>query len=188
MIITESEAKEISQILEGLASDPRVLSMTKVKQHKNTTTYDHVVNVVAMCYILNKRLRINQDIRQLIIGAFLHDYFLYDWRENDIGMQGFRHGFAHPSIAMQNATRDFNINSKVKNIIYQHMWPYTPTQLPKCREAWIVVMADKICAIRELLSKKSIYLVIPENIENVNYLQSKPNIKLVTYLRETKAA
>lgn len=68
------------------------------------------------------------------------------------------------------------------------MWPYTPTQLPKCREAWIVVMADKICAIRELLSKKSIYLVIPENIENVNYSQSKPNIKLVTYLRETKAA
>ena len=35
------------------------------------------------------------------------------------------------------------------------MWPYTPFKLPKCREAWLVVLADKVCAIQELMGSGS---------------------------------
>lgn len=150
MAITDSDAEEISYVLEGIAADPRVQYMNTVKQHRTTTTYDHVVNVVVVAYLLNKHLRLHQDIKDLLVGAMLHDYFLYDWRNNNIGMTGFNHGFQHPQIAMNNAVRDFNVDDKVQNIISQHMWPYTITKIPRCREAWIVTAADKICAVKEL--------------------------------------
>ena len=37
-----------------------------------------------------------------------------------------------------------------KNVIVRHMFPLTPIP-PKCREAWIVCMADKYCSARETM-------------------------------------
>ncbi len=39
---------------------------------------------------------------------------------------------------------------RVKNIIIRHMFPLTLVP-PTCTEAWIVCIADKICAIEETL-------------------------------------
>lgn len=151
MAISETDAKDIKEILQSLATDPRVLRMDMVKQHRTTTTYQHVLNVAVTCYVLNKILHANSDVNDLLTGAILHDYFLYDWRNNDKGVTGFQHSYKHPSIALRNAEKDFEIDDKVKNIIESHMWPYTPFKIPKCREAWLVVLADKICAIEELM-------------------------------------
>lgn len=59
MAITDSDAEEIRYVLEDIAADPRVQSMNKVKQHRTTTTYTHVVNVVVVAYLLNKYLRLH---------------------------------------------------------------------------------------------------------------------------------
>ena len=59
MAITDSDAEEISYVLEVIAADPRVQYMNTVKQHRTTTTYDHVVNVVVVAYLLNKHLRLH---------------------------------------------------------------------------------------------------------------------------------
>ena len=120
------------------------------KQHRTSTTYTHVVNVAILSYIINKQFNLDQNIEDLIAGAYLHDYFLYDWRDKAKRIDKFKHGFKHPDIAMDNATKDFKINNKVRNIIYQHMWPYTITKIPKYREQFIVQLADKICAIEEI--------------------------------------
>lgn len=78
MAITEQDAEKIKEILQDIAKDPRVLRMDMVKQHRTTTTYQHVLNVAVTCYALNKMFRINSDVKDLLIGAILHDYFLYD--------------------------------------------------------------------------------------------------------------
>lgn len=155
MAITEQDAEKIKEILQDIAKDPRVLRMDMVKQHRTTTTYQHVLNVAVTCYALNKMFRINSDVKDLLIGAILHDYFLYDWRQNNVGVTGFQHSYKHPEIALRNAEKDFEIDDKVKNIIASHMWPYTPFKLPKCREAWLVVLADKVCAVQELMGSGS---------------------------------
>ena len=83
----------------------------------------------------------------LVIGALLHDYFLYDWH----GGEGRHlHGFTHPECAFRNAEKDYTLSPRVKNIIVRHMFPLTPIP-PTCTEAWIVCIADKICAIEETL-------------------------------------
>ena len=52
--------------------------------------------------------------------------------------------------AKRNAEMDYTLSPRVKNIIARHMFPLTPVP-PTCTEAWIVCIADKICAIEETI-------------------------------------
>jgi hypothetical protein len=81
-------------------------------------------------------------------GALLHDYFLYDWHEKDGGHR--LHGFRHPAFALYNASKDFSLNRKERNIIARHMFPLTVLP-PRCLEAWIVCFVDKYCAFSETM-------------------------------------
>lgn len=45
-----------------------------------------------------------------------------------------------------------DINENVENIIESHMFPLTITKIPKSKEAFIVSLADKICAVKENLN------------------------------------
>ena len=53
-----------------------------------------------------------------------------------------------PIYAADNSARTFDISEKEWNAILTHMFPLGP--VPKNREAWIITMADKICASLEL--------------------------------------
>ena len=82
--------------------------------------------------------------------AFI-DYYLYDWHDPN---KGFRwHGFKHHRFALQNAERDFVLSKRERNIIRSHMFPLTFWCLPKCREAWLVTLSDKLVATEETLMK-----------------------------------
>jgi uncharacterized protein len=128
-------------------NDERILRMRKYIQHGNISTYDHVKRVAETSYMLNHRFRCKANDHELIKGAFLHDYFLYDWHERMSPL----HGFYHPKAALKNAERDFTLSEREKNIIRSHMWPLTLGNIPRCREAWIVSAADKICSLKETL-------------------------------------
>ncbi|MBO4323332.1 MAG: HD family phosphohydrolase, partial [Clostridia bacterium] len=79
------------------------------------------------------------------------DYFLYDWHK--LPKFSF-HGYTHAKKAMENASKDYDLNEKEKNIIYSHMFPLNLFHFPKCKEAWIVLWQDKICAIKETVNER----------------------------------
>ena len=122
-------------------------------QHGTTTVYKHSRNVAYYSlYIAQKlenRFRIKFNYDNLIVGAFLHDLFLYDWHENDPTHR--LHGFTHPLTASINAKKMCNVDEEVVRIIKSHMWPLTLTRVPKSREAFLVCMADKIMATKEFI-------------------------------------
>ena len=60
------------------------------------------------------------------------------------------HGFYHPGIALRNASAEYRLTPRERDIIKKHMWPLTVVP-PMCREAWIVTMADKWCSTLETL-------------------------------------
>lgn len=64
------------------------------------------------------------------------------------------HGFKHPLIARYNADAVFKLNEKERNIIQTHMWPLTITQLPHCREAYLVCLADKMSSSWETVMER----------------------------------
>lgn len=51
---------------------------------------------------------------------------------------------------MRNASREYRLTEREKEIIRKHMWPLTVVP-PTCREAWIVTAADKWCSMLETL-------------------------------------
>lgn len=119
-------------------------------QHGTVTVNAHCINVAKHSLMLADKLKVRINQRELIRGALLHDYFLYDWHDKDHINPLRLHGFFHPGRALQNATRDFELTDREKDIIRKHMWPMTVIP-PMCREAWIVTAADKWVSLLETL-------------------------------------
>ena len=120
-------------------------------QHSNVSVMKHSMKVAYTGLWIAHKFKIKCNRSDLVRGALLHDYFLYDWHDDDHrGIQNL-HGFYHPGVALKNAMAEYELTDKQKNIISSHMWPLTLTRVPKCKEAWIVTAADKYVSTIESL-------------------------------------
>lgn len=115
-------------------------------QHGTTTLYQHCISVAYRSIIIASKFNLDVDMRSLVRGALLHDYYLYDWHNKEVRAK--LHGFHHPRIACENAMRDFELNRIEQDIVCKHMFPLTPKP-PRYKEAWIICVADKACSLQE---------------------------------------
>ena len=138
----------LADTIRELAMQGRFYEEKEAMQHGSTTIYRHSVHVAYVSLFLMEKWQFPMDDASLVKGALLHDYFLYDWHEKDGGHR--LHGFRHPAFALYNASKDFSLNRKEKNIIARHMFPLTVLP-PRCLEAWIVCFVDKYCAFSETM-------------------------------------
>ena len=119
-------------------------------QHGTMPVHRHCIDVAEKSIAISKFLRIPCNEREMVRGALLHDYFLYDWHDKSRENYQRLHGFYHPGIALRNASMEYELTLREKDIIKKHMWPLTVVP-PLCREAWIVTTADKYCSLLETL-------------------------------------
>lgn len=119
-------------------------------QHGTMPVYRHCLDVAKQSIQINKALGLGCSERDLIRGALLHDYFLYDWHDKNRENYQKLHGFYHPGIALKNARKEYHLTRREEDIIKKHMWPLTLVP-PLCREAWVVTAADKYCSLLETL-------------------------------------
>ena len=150
--LTPAQEARMYEILRGIADDPHALEMQQFIQHGTVTTYEHCLRVTRIAYWLNLHWHCHADEVSLVRGAFLHDFYLYDW--HNCSNITHWHGFKHPLIARYNADAVFQLNNKERNIIQTHMWPLTITQLPRCREAYLVCLADKMSSSWETVMER----------------------------------
>lgn len=125
----------------------RILESKQYIQHGNTSVLEHSISVAYVSYRFALIFRIKINGREMIRGALLHDYFLYDWHEKDSAHR--LHGFRHPYFALENANRDFELSDIEKDIIKRHMFPLVPIP-PRYLESMIVCFADKLCTVFEV--------------------------------------
>lgn len=144
--------REIQRQIEAEAQDilksKNFSRMKEYIQHGNVTVNSHVLNVARYSIALSENLHIPCSRREMIRGALLHDYFLYDWHIPDNENPHKLHGFYHPGVALRNAAKEYRLTDRERDIIRKHMWPLTLIP-PGCREAWIVTTADKWCSLME---------------------------------------
>ena len=119
-------------------------------QHGTMPVHRHCLDVAKQSIKINKALGLGCKERDLIRGALLHDYFLYDWHDKHRENYRKLHGFYHPGIALKNARKEYHLTRREEDIIKKHMWPLTVVP-PLCREAWVVTAADKYCSLLETL-------------------------------------
>lgn len=144
----------VSYCLRNLSEKSKLRRMGRFIQHGNTTCLKHTIAVAYYSVKLANFLGIEYNKRDLIRGALLHDYFLYDWHD---GARGRKiHGFTHPTAALLNAERDYLLTDIERDIIKKHMFPLTVVP-PMCREAWIVCAVDKLCSLYETFKRQNAY-------------------------------
>lgn len=139
---------QVLQLAEKLEGESRLGMERRYYQHGVTTIFQHSINVACVSCKIAEKYHLDVDYYALIRGALLHDYFLYDWHVKDRSHRF--HGFTHPRRALENADKEFQLTETERNMIYCHMFPLTPIP-PSTQEAWIVCVADKICALSETM-------------------------------------
>lgn len=149
-----SALDEVERAALALERDGRLGLTRGFIQHGAVSVYEHVRSVARASSAIASALEragVRVDRTSLIRGALLHDYFLYDW--HDVDPSHRLHGFTHPACALARAEEDFEFTERERNIIARHMFPLVPVP-PTCREAWIVCMADKWCALYETVAAR----------------------------------
>ena len=123
--------EDIKEILKELDEQGRMKYTQRYMQHSDISVYKHCISVAYTSVELAERFSLNVNRKELIRGALLHDYFLYDWH----------------------AKNDFELTRREENIISRHMFPLNIVP-PMCKEAWLVCLADKICASKETIVRR----------------------------------
>lgn len=149
-----------TKLINKMLNNKEIQKMKQHKHHGQISTFDHTLDVLWVSLVIASILKLDHTtMTNIIIGSILHDFYLYDWHT---GTHRFRkdgiHGWSHPKTSLRNAKEYFNINKKQENIIRSHMFPLTLFHMPICKEAWIVTLSDKYCAIYEYLTNHTIKL------------------------------
>ena len=142
---------EVAVVARQLEATGRLGLTREFMQHGSVSVYAHVYAVACASLGLADalaRVGVSCDRASLVRGALLHDYFLYDWHVP--GPKNRHHAVCHPFVALANAEEDFELSARERNIISRHMFPLVILP-PTCREAWLVCIADKWCALHETL-------------------------------------
>lgn len=141
----------IKTYADDILNHENILSQKKYIQHGKISIYEHTYKVTIEALKLSEKLKLNVDKKSLVRGCLLHDYFLYDWHENDKSHR--LHGFSHAKRALDNAKKDFELNKIEGNMIYTHMFPLN-LRIPKYKESMLLCLADKISAVKETIYRK----------------------------------
>ena len=121
--------------------------MDKNLQHDTTATLERCEDAAWISYLVNERLRLNAGEKELVEAAMLHDLYLYDWRDGDDSRKA--NGTGHSDMENDKAVKYFSISEKEQEAIKSRMWPENITEIPKNKEALIMYLADKYCALVE---------------------------------------
>ena len=153
-------------------------------RHHNTTRLNHVYNVAVYSFYIGKFLGRFTDIdfNALVKGSVLHDFYFIEQHDKTT-----KKCFSmHPQMAAINASQYFDLSDLESNMIQSHMFPVGAEQ-PKSKEAWILIVSDKISACAEKLFR--INYMIPAEGNRVTTL-SKPAtvIRIKTKKAKTMAS
>lgn len=149
MKLTDKEMRYFYVNIYELLQHEKLREMRNYIQLGSTSTYTHCITVAYYSYVVSRKLRLKLDLRSVIRGALLHDFYLYDWHIPDKSHK--LHGFVHPGFALKNSKKYFKLNKIEEDIIEKHMWPLTLTRMPRFREAFLVCFIDKYCSLAETL-------------------------------------
>ena len=130
-----------------LLESGQVNAMKQWRHHFSITCYEHSLFVSYMAFRIARRL--GWDFRAAARAGLLHDLYLYD--PADRSAHPGNQCLDHPEFALRNAQALCpDLSEQEKNAIISHMWPLA-VHLPRCREAAVVNLADKLCATIEVV-------------------------------------
>ena len=143
--------RDFVTIIRDMIHSDEFKRMKTNKHHVNGTLFGHTVKVAYLCYKHHIRNKMKIDLSEFVRGALLHDYYLYDLHGD--GEKHRFHWLRHPSVALENAKRDYPLLTKTQcDMIKHHMFPLTFIP-PHTKAGWLVCFYDKVAAISDRFGK-----------------------------------
>lgn len=147
----DQEEREFNELIRDIIETDEFIGMKNYRHHVKGNVYDHSIKVARMCYRHCKRYGTDVDVREVVRGALLHDFYLYDWHDKHPLHR--RHGTQHPRRALTNARRLYpDLSETERDIILHHMFPLTRA-FPRSKGGRLVCFYDKIAAISDYCGK-----------------------------------
>ncbi len=152
--------ENFQKITDDIVTHPLFVQLRACPHHGGENSlYAHSVDTAKCAYRLAKRFHMREDrVRAVTRAALLHDFFGYDWqserhRRYTQHYTGWKrlshmHAFIHGAHAARRANRLFGLDQRQREAITSHMFPLAPW--PKNSEAWVLTLADKLVASREV--------------------------------------
>ncbi len=153
--LTPENSDGFFSVVGDLIETEEIQSLKQYEQHLEIDRLQHILGVAYLSYRLCKNY--GWDFTSAARAGIMHDLVYYDWRDGETGGWHRLHGYKHPRLACMNAKELCpDLNRVEADAILKHMWPLT-IKLPKYKEGYVIIFADKYCATKELmysLSKK----------------------------------
>lgn len=143
--------KEFYRLIRDIVKTTEFMGMKNYRHHIKGSVYQHSVKVAYLCYRHHRRFGTRIDLRELVRGALLHDFYLYDWHEMLPGRR--LHLFTHPKCALVNALSRYpDLSKNERDMIRYHMFPVLPLP-PRTKAGWIICFYDKVAAMSDYFGK-----------------------------------
>lgn len=153
--------EEFRAFYRALAEQTGFERLDQYSQHGTTSRLTHSVAVAYYSYRLARFVNLPFHWQELVRGALLHDYFLYDSQDGDPAHRW--HWTRHPAIAAENAKSEIPLTPIEEDIIRCHMFPLT-IKPPRYREGIVVSLVDKACSVYEFFSRRHPYAKLSEDM------------------------
>lgn len=153
--MTQGSKKEFDSLIDDIKNNKDFNKLNK-ELHHGITRYEHSMRVAKYTYALGKLFKM-KSTKDATRAALLHDFYtnedLND--KNSVKKLGL-----HPSVALTNSLKYYELNEMQQDIIKSHMFPCNLT-VPQYKESWLVSGVDKVVGTYEMLRfKVSLYLGI----------------------------
>lgn len=163
IFLSEDIDPDYIEDVKNILNHQEFLALRRYVHHHWTNRLMHSLNVSYISWKIARKL--GCDAKAAARAGLLHDFCLYNFKEQEspTGESQLRY---HPKAAAENSKRVFKINQREEHAIKAHMFPLGP--MPKNKEAWIITLADKICAATEFckcsiaLSKNQRVILVEE--------------------------
>ena len=143
--------KEFENLIHDITNTEVYNVMKRYRHHLKGSVYDHSVKVAYLCYKHYQRFGTKVAPEELLRGALLHDFYLYD-RKNK-AMSPRLHVLRHPRYALANVKEYYTGLTRIEqDMILHHMFPLTISP-PRTRAGWLICFYDKVAAVTDVFGR-----------------------------------
>ncbi len=140
--VIKTEKEEFNVLIKDIIENSSFRELDS-EMHHGISRFQHSYRVAWGVYKLTKKLHFQY--QEATRAALLHDfYFNYQLEENG----DVKNLVEHPSMAVLNASKYYDLSERQKNMIESHMFPLCKV-MPKYKESFCITLVDKLVAIYE---------------------------------------
>ena len=149
------QKEEFDSIVKDIINNKQFNKLNK-ELHHGITRYEHSMRVARWTYKICNLFNLNNK-NEVTRAALLHDFYINEDLKTETGHERLGE---HPTVALDNSLKYFELDNIQKDIIKTHMFPCN-LEIPKYKESWMVSGIDKAVSTYEMLRFKSpLYLGI----------------------------